>query len=106
MSDDRCFETGIQYYGGINARGNGFVETNSVKHCQLICETTNNCNFFTFAIHLKRCMLRRSFKGKVIDGNHVSGRINCEEKGANYLEQIATLRFVNNSSDLLSLWDP
>ena len=81
ISGDKCFEVGTQLIGGINARGNGFVETNSVKHCQLICTTTNNCNFFMFATHLKRCWLKRTFKEKVLDGNYVSGKTNCEKNG-------------------------
>ena len=87
LSDDKCFETGTQYYGGINA---GVVESNSVKHCKLICETTNNCNFFTFIINLKECLLRRTVKGKVLDGNYVSGRTNCEEKGEYSFDDITT----------------
>ena len=80
ISDD-CDEIGIQYYGGINARGNGFVETDSAQHCKLICDTTNNCNFFTFATHLKRCWLKRSVKEKVLDRNYISGRTTCNENG-------------------------
>ena len=99
FSDDKCFESGIQYYGGINARGNGFVETNSVKHCQLICETTNNCNFFTFATHLKRCWLKRTVKEKVLDGNYVSAKTNCEEKGENDFDDITTSVFLINLSN-------
>ena len=96
LLDGKCFETGIQYYGGINARGNGFVETYSVKHCQLICETTNNCNFFTFNTHLKQCLLRRTIKGKVLDGNVISGRTNCEEKGMYHFDDITSLDFLRN----------
>ena len=93
MLDGKCFETGIQYYGGINARGNGFIETSSVKHCQLICETTNNCHFFTFDTHLKRCWLKRTVKEKVLDGNYISGRTNCKEKGEYNFDNITKLGF-------------
>ena len=79
---DHCYDLNVDYSFGKNVR-NGYVETDSAENCQLLCQTTNPCRFFSFDAENKKCWLKRSNEGKTNKDNFVSGQKHCNQKGTN-----------------------
>lgn len=75
-----CYDLSMDYSTGKNVR-KGYVETGSAEDCQLLCQTTNPCRFFTFDAENKRCWLKRTSEGKTKKENFISGQKYCDQKG-------------------------
>ena len=70
----------MDFSTGKNVR-NGYVGTNSAEDCQLLCQITNPCRFFSFDVENKRCWLKRTNGGKVKSQNFISGLKYCNQTG-------------------------
>ena len=82
LLDDRCYHLNTDYSKGKTLR-NGFLGLSSVKQCQLVCQTTPQCQFFSFDLDNERCWLKKSDDGRVFKTDFISGKKYCEEKGEN-----------------------
>ena len=78
--DGRCYHINVDYANGKVLR-NGFLGVESVSQCQLLCQTSLHCKFFSFDLDNKRCWLKKSDEGKVFKTDFVSGKKDCYEKG-------------------------
>ena len=70
----------VEFSNDKNVR-NGFVRSETAEECQLLCQTTNPCRFFTFDATQKTCWLKRSDTGRNVNNNFISGKKYCKENG-------------------------
>ena len=80
ISIEKCYELNIEFANDKNVR-NGYVKSETAEECQLLCQTTNPCRFFTFDVKQKMCWLKRSNEGRKENNNFISGKKYCEESG-------------------------
>lgn len=75
-NEGKCFERDIEYFGNdIKNRWR-----NSVSDCQLLCQRTEECMFFTFKHTPEECSLKTSDSGRANYSDAVSGKKYCSMK--------------------------
>ena len=72
----KCFERDIEYVG--NEISNTW--RNSASDCQLFCQATEECRFFTFKHIADECLLKTTDSGRSYYLNAVSGKKYCDMK--------------------------
>ena len=80
---------------------NGFLGVESVSQCQLLCQTSLHCKFFSFDLDNKRCWLKKSDEGKVFKTDFVSGKKDCYEKGTTLYSINLLLNIVDSINEML-----
>ena len=77
MKSSDCFEYGIDYYG--NDLDEDYDSTDSANACQVKCQQTQGCNFWTWTPDYHNACWKKSSKGEVIPATQaVSGPAYCD----------------------------